>query len=57
MKRNNEFYNYYMGPKAHTPPNARVANKRQRIQRHIDDLIQLGLIYEKQIVKAERKQV
>ena len=57
MKRNNEFCNYYTGHKAHTPPNARVANKRQRIQRHIDNLIQLGLIYEKSVVKAEKNHV
>lgn len=57
IKRNDEFSNYYTGSKSHTPPNARVANKRQRIQRHIDNLIQLGLIYEKAIVKAERNGV
>lgn len=57
MKRNNEFYTYYTGSKSHTPKNARVANKRQRIQRHIDILIQLGMIYEKSVVKAEKNSI
>jgi hypothetical protein len=54
LQRNEEFYNYYTGSKAHVSISARIANNRRRIQNCIDNLQRLGLICEKSFVKAEK---
>jgi hypothetical protein len=57
MSRNDEFFNYYKNSKAKTPKSARIALRRHRIQRHVDNLVHLGLLEEKSIVKAEKNKV
>jgi hypothetical protein len=57
MSRNNEFFNYYKGSKANTSVTTRIALRHDRIQRHIDNLVQLGLLEEKSIIKAEKNRV
>jgi hypothetical protein len=54
MKYNQEFQNYYSDSMKSTPPNIKVANNRQRIERLIEDLIRLGLLKVKSIVQAEK---
>jgi hypothetical protein len=56
LQNNIEFRNEFSGNKAKTPPSTRLAIKRNRIQRHIHNLIRLGLIYEKTTVKNEKNQ-
>ena len=54
MRYNKEFLNYYSGHKAHTPINARIANKRQRIQNCIDNLIKWNFLFISDWVQAEK---
>jgi hypothetical protein len=57
LSRNDEFFNFYKGTKKHVTWSARIANRRQRIQRHIDNLVQLGLLEEKSTTKAKKNRV
>lgn len=54
IKNNREFYNYYTDSKKRTPPNIRLANNRQRIQKLIDGLVTLGLLKISSFVEAEK---
>lgn len=54
IQYNYEFHNYYTGFKSHVPKSARIANRRERIQRHIDSLEVSDLIVQKAITKAEK---
>jgi hypothetical protein len=49
-----EFYEYYRGFDAKLAPSKRLANTRNRINRKIEELIHLGLMYIREIVIAER---
>jgi hypothetical protein len=44
IQKNLEYRDYYSGSKAHVPMSARIANRRDTIQKCIDDLMQLTLI-------------
>jgi len=52
MKRNNEFRNYYTDSQAHVPISHRVAQRRQRIQGCLEDLVNIRLVYIKTTVEA-----
>jgi len=54
MRYNKEFLKYYSGDKAHTPINARIANKRQRIQNCIDNLIKWNFLFISDWVQADK---
>ena len=56
INENIEFRSYYTGSKAHVPKSARLANKRQRIQGCIDNLVQWDLIRVIGKVKAEKNE-
>ena len=56
LENNIEFRDEYSGSKAHVPNSTRLALKRHRIQRHIDNLVSLDLIYKKMLVKSEKNQ-
>jgi hypothetical protein len=57
LQNNREFMHEFSGSKAKTPPSTRLAIKRNRIQRHIDNLVQLGLVYEKDRIKGTKNQM
>jgi hypothetical protein len=52
--KNREFVDEYSDSESRTPIRTRFANKRQRIERKIDDLINLGLLEQKGTVKATK---
>ena len=54
IKNNREFSNIYIDSKKRTPPNVRLANNRQRIQKLIDGLVTLGLLKVNSFVVAEK---
>jgi hypothetical protein len=54
LDKNLEFRTYYQDSNAKIPKSARIANKRQRIQRHLDDLLKIGLLRIKSEVTAEK---
>ena len=54
MKKNKEFINYYSDSKGHTPISARIANKRQRIQNCIDNLIKWDFLMISKMVTAKK---
>lgn len=56
LQKNREFIDEFSGSKAKTPLSTRLAIKRNRIQRHIDNLVQLGLVYEKTKIKGVKNQ-
>jgi hypothetical protein len=51
---NHEFRTYYTDSKSHIRKSARVANRRERIQGHIDKLEASNLIVKKAITEAEK---
>jgi hypothetical protein len=54
MTQNIEFYNYYSGLDSHTPFSARIANKRQRIQKCIDNLKEWNFLLVAEMIQAEK---
>jgi hypothetical protein len=54
IANNREFSNYYTDSKNRTPPNVRLANNRQRIEKLIDGLVTLGLLKVSSFVEAEK---
>jgi hypothetical protein len=48
-----QYRNYYINSKSHIPKSARLANRRQTIQEHLDNLIRMELI-SKSITKAKK---
>ena len=56
LQNNREFMHEFSGSNAKTPRSTRLAIKRNRIQRHIDNLMQLGLVYEKNRIKGAKNQ-
>ena len=52
--RNKEFVNYYQDSQKKVNTSNRIACRRQKIQRHIDDLQDLGLIYYMEDIPARR---
>ena len=54
MTNNIEFFNYYSGSNSHIRPSARIANKRQRIQKCIDNLIEWNFLLISEMVQAEK---
>ena len=54
LVNNAEFSEEYSGSKAHVPNSTKLALKRHRIERHLDNLITLDLIYKKRLVKSEK---
>lgn len=54
MRNNIEMKNYYADNKSRTPMYARIGNRRQRIESCLHNLVRLGLLIEKDKVKAER---
>jgi hypothetical protein len=54
MKKNNEFKNDYSDSKAHTRISTRIANKRQRIQNCIDNLIKWDFLMVSKKVTAKK---
>jgi hypothetical protein len=48
-----QYRNYYTNSKSHIPKSARLANRRQTIQEHLDNLIRMELI-SKSITKAKK---
>lgn len=54
IHNNNDFRSYYTDSKAHTPKSARLSNRRDTIQKHVDNLINMDLLYKKTIVKAKK---
>jgi len=54
IKRNYDFATYYSGSKANISMSNRIANRRDSIQRCIDDLVSCGLISLEGTRKAER---
>ncbi len=54
MRNNLEMKNYYVDNKSRTPICARVGYRRQRIQSCLQNLTRLGLLIEKEKVKAEK---
>jgi hypothetical protein len=54
LVNNAEFSEEYSGSKAHVPNSTKLALKRHRIERHLDNLITLDLIYKKMLVKSEK---
>jgi hypothetical protein len=57
INENIEFRSYYTDSKAHVPKSARLANKRQRIQGCIDNLVQWDLLRVIGKVKAEKNEL
>jgi hypothetical protein len=49
-----QYRNYYTNSKSHIPRSARLANRRQTIQDHLDNLTKMELIYKKSITKAQK---
>ena len=56
LQNNREYMHEFSGSNAKTPRSTRLAIKRNRIQRHIDNLMQLGLVYEKNRIKGAKNQ-
>jgi hypothetical protein len=54
MRNNIEMKNYYVDNKSRTPMYVRIGNRRQRIESCLHNLIRLGLLIEKDKIKAER---
>jgi hypothetical protein len=54
LKNNQEFLSFYQDSDAKIPKSARIANRRQRIQKNLDDLSKIGLLRIKSKVRAER---
>jgi hypothetical protein len=54
MRNNIEMKNYYVDNKSRTPTYVRIGNRRQRIESCLHNLIRLGLLIEKDKIKAER---
>jgi len=54
MRNNLEMKNYYVDNKSRTPICVRVGYRRQRIQSCLQNLIRLGLLIEKDKVKAKK---
>jgi hypothetical protein len=54
IDNNHNFKSYYTDNKAHTTKSARLSNRRDTIQKHVDNLIGMDLIYEKSITKAKK---
>ena len=52
MKNNVEFREYYSGSKGHTPISSRIADRRRKIQNHINNLIRLRLMFEYRQTKS-----
>jgi hypothetical protein len=49
-----QYRNYYTDSKSHIPKSARLANRRQIIQAHLDNLTRMELIYKKSMTKAQK---
>jgi hypothetical protein len=54
LKNNREFLAFYQDSDAKIPKSARIANRRQRIQKNLDDMSNIGLLRIKSKVRAER---
>jgi hypothetical protein len=54
MTNNTEFFNYYSGSKSHIRRSARIANKRQRIQKCIDNLKEWNFLVISKYIQAEK---
>jgi hypothetical protein len=57
LDHNREFLEYYTDSNAHTPKNARRANRSHRVQACVDILIKLGLIKITSTVRAEKNDI
>jgi hypothetical protein len=53
IEKLSQYRNYYTNSKSHIPRSARLANRRQTIQEHLDNLIRMELI-SKSITKARK---
>jgi len=56
LVNNIEFSDEYSGSRAHVPNSTKLALKRHRIERHLENLVALDLIYKKMLVKSEKNQ-
>ena len=54
MKKNIEFIKNYSDSDSNISITARIANKRQRIQKCIDNLIEWGFLFISEMVQAEK---
>lgn len=54
IKNLRQYRTYYTDSKSHIPMSARLANRRQIIQAHLDDLTRMELIYKKSMTKAQK---
>jgi hypothetical protein len=54
MTKNKEFFNYYSGSKSHIRRSARIENKRQRIQKCIDNLVEWNFLLISEMVQAKK---
>jgi hypothetical protein len=54
IKNLRQYRTYYTDSKSHIPKSARLANRRQIIQAHLDDLTRMELIYKKSMTKAQK---
>lgn len=57
IQKNQEYREYYSGSKAHTPMSARIANRRNTIQKCIDDLMQIALITQLGVVSGMKNRL
>jgi hypothetical protein len=57
IRRNAEYQQYYSGSKAHVPMSARIANRRDTIQKCIDDLQKITLIVQVGIAAALKNKI
>lgn len=54
LDNNQEFLNFYQDSDAKIPRSSRIANRRQRIQKNLDDLLKVGLLRIRSKVMAEK---
>jgi hypothetical protein len=54
IKSLSQYRDYYTDSKSHIPKSARLANRRQTIQAHLDNLTNMELIHEKSKTKSQK---